>query len=205
MLTTKPWTQTLPASGSGHNLSFRQLATLANCTVAGLAAANAAAPIIADGVSFVVRGKPYTTTPQDASLNDVAQRFGAAPYYFTDVNAAEIAASNAEVLAVNPTVTSVQVADYVVRTGDSFALLGESPDIGPAADLIQRNVVTTSIYSVGDSPVDRRDHGATGLDRSRHVPRRASDHCGAVRIVQRAERARTRSSARRPRAGDDAC
>ena len=52
VLTTKAWTQALGANGSDHNLSFQQIATLANCTVAGLAAANATAPIIAKGVTL---------------------------------------------------------------------------------------------------------------------------------------------------------
>ena len=147
VLTTKAWTQALGANGSDHNLSFQQIATLANCTVAGLAAANATAPIIAKGVTLVVRGKPYTTA-QVATLNDVAGQF-AATYFFSDVNAAEIATSNAEVLAVDPTVTSVQVTDHVVRPGDTFASLGGSPHIGPAADLIRSNIATRSVYASG--------------------------------------------------------
>ena len=81
-------------------------------------------------------------------MNDVAGQF-AATYFFSDVNAAEIATSNAEVLAVDPTVTSVQVTDHVVRPGDTFASLGGSPHIGPAADLIRSNIATRSVYTSG--------------------------------------------------------
>ena len=169
VLTTKQWTQAVAANGSDHNLSFQQLATLANCTVAGLAAANATAPIIAKGVTLVVRGKPYTT-PQVATLNDVAAQF-AATYFFSGVNAAEIATSNADVLAVDPTVTSVLVTDHVVHPGDTFASLGGNPNIGPAHDLIQSNIATRSIYASGtpllidvtSAPTDATDL-ATFLD-----------------------------------------